>query len=123
MISAETRQQRRHRARQERKGPMKPQQGAYKRALAMFKERAEALKAAAIMAPIAAKLALMELAMKLDYSSRGHGRGTPSRRYGNKAGKYVPHIGAQECARRQVQMVRATRAAGLRERLLAKLAA
>lgn len=34
------------------------------------------------------------------YKSRGHGRGTPSRRYGNKPGKYTPHQGKQECARR-----------------------
>lgn len=35
-----------------------------------------------------------------EYKSRGHGRGTPSRRYGNKPGKYTPHQGKQECARR-----------------------
>ena len=35
-----------------------------------------------------------------EYRSRGKGRGTPSRRYGNPPGKYVPHQGKQECARR-----------------------
>lgn len=35
-----------------------------------------------------------------EYKSRGHGRGTPPRRYGNKPGKYTPHQGKQECARR-----------------------
>jgi hypothetical protein len=36
------------------------------------------------------------------YKSRGHGRGSPSRRYGNKPGKYMPHQGAQEIERRLV---------------------
>ena len=40
------------------------------------------------------------------YKSRGKGRGAPSRRYGNKSGKYMPHQGARECARRREQMRR-----------------
>ena len=39
--------------------------------------------------------------------SRGKGRGTPSRTYGNPAGKYMPHQGAKECARRKRQTERA----------------
>lgn len=39
-----------------------------------------------------------------EYRSRGKGRGTPSRRYGNPIGKYMPHQGERECARRRRQM-------------------
>ena len=39
------------------------------------------------------------------YVSRGKGRGSPPRRYGNKPGKYMPHQGKRECARRVRQMV------------------
>lgn len=99
--SVETRQQRRFRARQERKGPPKPHKGPFKRALEAFKQRAEALKAASALTPLLAKLALMELAGRLGaYKSRGHGRGTPSRRYGSRPGAYSPHQGAQERIRR-----------------------
>lgn len=35
------------------------------------------------------------------YRSRGKGRGTPSQRFGNKGGKYEPHQGPRECARRR----------------------
>lgn len=101
----ETRQQRRARSRMERKGPAKLQKNAYQRALVMFRERAEALKAAAVTGPTA-KLALMELAHKLgQYKSRGHGRGSPMRRYGqagNNGGKSRPHMSGQECMRRAV---------------------
>lgn len=38
--------------------------------------------------------------------SRGKGRGTPERRYGNVGGKYMPHQGAKECARRVAFMRR-----------------
>lgn len=41
------------------------------------------------------------------YRSRGKGRGTPSMRFGNKAGKYMPHQGARECARRRGELRRA----------------
>lgn len=99
--SVETRQQRRFRARQEKKGPPKPQRGAFKRALEAFRHRAEALKAASALTPLLAKLALMELAGRLgQYKSRGHGRGTPPRRFGNRPGAYRPHQGAQERIRR-----------------------
>lgn len=37
------------------------------------------------------------------YRSRGHGRGSPSRRYGNPDGKYMPHQGPRECERRRVR--------------------
>ncbi len=43
---------------------------------------------------------MTKLAAIGQYKSRGHGRGSPSRRYGNKPGKYMPHQGKQECARR-----------------------
>lgn len=36
---------------------------------------------------------------------RGKGRGTPSRRYGNKSG-HMPHQGKRECARRRRQIAR-----------------
>lgn len=98
--SPETRQQRRFRARQERKGPPKQHKGAFKRALEAFKQRAEALKAASVLTPLLAKLALMELADRLGaYKSRGHGRGSPNRRYGNTS-SHTAHQGAQERIRR-----------------------
>lgn len=101
MTTAETRQQRRHRARQEKKGEPKPHKGAYRRALEAFKERAEALKAAMSMGQIAPKLALMDLANRLGtYKSRGHGRGTPSRNYMRPRGHNKAHQGAQERMRR-----------------------
>lgn len=69
---------------------------AFARAKAMM-----ALVAAAMsMASIAARQqALSEIGQ---YKSRGKGRGTPSRRYGNKAGKYMPHQGRREMERRRV---------------------
>lgn len=105
MISPETRQQRRFKARQERKKlHAKPaQKNAFYRAMTMFKERAEALKAAALIGPIEAKLALLALADRLgQYKSRGKGRGTPMRRYGNRTGAYMPHQGERECLRRRI---------------------
>lgn len=106
MHTAETRQQRRHRQRQEKKqSSYRPQKNAFRRALVVFKERAEALKAAAIMGPIAAKLALMDLAMRLGaYKSRGKGRGTPARSYNLAAGRsrYMPHQSERECLRRRL---------------------
>ena len=103
--SAETRQQRRFKARQEKKGPMKPQKGAFKRAMVMFKERAEALKAAMMIGPIEAKLALMALADRLSqYKSRGHGRGGYEPAHNRAAGRsrYMPHQGEREMERRRV---------------------
>lgn len=103
--SVETHQQRRFKARQEKKGPMKPQKNAFHRAMKMFKERAEALKAAMMMGPITAKLALMELADRLgQYVSRGKGRGGISPSYNVAAGrsKYMPHQGEQERERRRL---------------------
>lgn len=38
------------------------------------------------------------------YISRGKGRGAPSRRFGNPPGKYVPHQGERETARRRRQI-------------------
>ena len=41
------------------------------------------------------------------YRSRGKGRGSANRSYGNKPGKYTPHQGTRECARRVRQRVAA----------------
>jgi hypothetical protein len=70
--------------------------GMFKHAIAMF---------AAISAALALPLEDRDTAMgKIDaYRSRGKGRGTASKRYGNKPGKYMPHQGARECARRVEQ--------------------
>lgn len=38
------------------------------------------------------------------YRSRGKGRGSISPRFGNESGKYRPHQGKRECARRVRQM-------------------
>ena len=35
------------------------------------------------------------------YKSRGHGKGLPGKRHGNTPGRYMPHQGAQEIARRR----------------------
>ena len=65
----------------------------------------------AIFAAIAAAMALANIGERKEalggipqYRPRGKGRGTPSKRFGNKAGKYTPHQGANECARRVRQM-------------------
>lgn len=104
--SVETRQQRRHSARQQRKGAPKPQKNAFYRAMAVAKNCADALRAAASLGQIAMKIAMMDLAIKLgQYKSRGHGRGTPmcnSRPYCNNGGKQRPHQSGQECLRRAV---------------------
>jgi len=39
-----------------------------------------------------------------NYRSRGKGRGTPSTFYGNRPGRYMPHQGEREKARRRRQM-------------------
>lgn len=101
--SPETRQQRRYRQRVEKKGPPRPQKNAFNRALDTFKQRAEALKAASLIGPLEAKLALMDLANKLgQYKSRGHGRGTPARNHLRIRSRYRPHQGAQETFRRRL---------------------
>lgn len=62
-------------------------------------------RARAMFALVAAAMGdMVKLAAIGQYKSRGHGRGTPSRRYGNKAGKYMPHQGKRECARRLGQL-------------------
>lgn len=101
--TAETRQQRRFKQRQDRKGARAPAKNAFYRVMAIVNQRAEALKAAMMIGPIAAKLALMDLALKLgEYKSRGHGRGTPTRNHLRSINSRRPHQGAQECARRAV---------------------
>jgi len=40
------------------------------------------------------------------YSSRGKGRGSPSKKFGNLGGKYIPHQGGKERARRIRQLQR-----------------
>ena len=66
--------------------------------------------AKAMFAAIAAAMALPLRGDQLaalgqigDYRSRGKGRGSPSRRYGNPPGKYAPHQGQQERLRRQMR--------------------
>lgn len=44
------------------------------------------------------------LALIPTYKSRGKGKGGLPRSYGNKAGKYMPHQGKRECARRMRQL-------------------
>ncbi len=61
----------------------------FSRALAMMALIQAAMGDAAKMAAIG------------QYKSRGHGRGSPNRRYGNKPGKYMPHQGDQERYRRK----------------------
>lgn len=40
-----------------------------------------------------------------DYKSRGKGRGTKPRRFGNNAGRYQPHQGAGEIQRRRIKIL------------------
>lgn len=102
--NVQTRQQRRYQKRKERKGIAKPQKNAFRRAYEAFKLRAEALKAASILTPLLAKLALMDLAMRLgDYKSRGHGKNAPSYALGrgSRGGSWPKaHQSGQECLRR-----------------------
>lgn len=63
-------------------------------------------RAKAMFAAIAAAMALPTASLQrsaLDkiepYRSRGKGRGTPSKRYGNRSGKYTPHQGKKEIAK------------------------
>lgn len=69
--------------------------------------------AKAVFAAIAAAMAIgNELDRKRafgeipQYRPRGKGRGTPSKKFGNPGGKYTPHQGSKECARRVRQMKR-----------------
>jgi len=69
-----------------------------------------------IFAAIAAAMSLAGIGERKDamgrigqYRARGKGRGTPSKRFGNPAGKYTPHQGAKECARRVLQTQRNSR--------------
>jgi hypothetical protein len=62
-----------------------------------------AVSAAASFGPLQRQSALAEALSKLGtYKSRGKGRGTPSRRYGNPPGRYSPHQGAREMERRRL---------------------
>jgi hypothetical protein len=77
-------------------GQMRNERNAFSRAKEIF----AAIKAArALPDPLASIDALDEIEK---YRSRGKGRGTPSRRYGNPPGKYRVHQGRQERIRRQV---------------------
>lgn len=67
----------------------------------------------AIFAAIAAAMALGSVGERNaalgkieQYKPRGKGRGTPSKRFGNPQGKYSPHQGKREMARRVRQMER-----------------
>jgi len=67
-------------------------------------------RSSAMLAAVAGALALASLGDRLDaiagigpYRSRGKGRGSPSRRYGNGSG-HTPHQGAREMARRVRQI-------------------
>ena len=59
---------------------------------------------ALIAAAEAGPTAQADLAAMAPYRSRGHGRGKAfdKHRHGNKAGKYRPHQGTQECLRREL---------------------
>lgn len=62
-------------------------------------------RAIAMMALVQAAMGNFDALAKIGpYKSRGHGRGSPLRRYGNKPGKYMPHQGKRECARRLRQL-------------------
>ena len=68
-------------------------------------------RAADMFAKIKAAQALPDHQQRADallavgtYKSRGKGRGTPSRVYGNPRGRYVPHQGLREMERRQRRM-------------------
>jgi hypothetical protein len=74
---------------------MKTNRNMFARALVMFAAVAAAMK----LEGTARLDALNEIG---PYKSRGKGRGTPSRRYGNRSGIYKPHQGARECERRRM---------------------
>ncbi len=62
-------------------------------------EMVEKIKAALGMSnEVEKRLAMAQIK---PYRSRGKGRGTPSKQFGNKGGRYLPHQGVRECARRR----------------------
>lgn len=76
-------------------------------------------RAKEMMAAIAAIMrlpAVVEREAKLHalggYRSRGKGRGTPSRRYGNPPGAYMPHQGPHERAKRARNVARGLQSRG-----------
>lgn len=69
----------------------------FKGAIASFMAINEAMAIQNLAARVAALTAIPA------YRSRGKGRGTPSKFYGNRPGKYMPHQGAREMARRRRQ--------------------
>lgn len=71
------------------------QQNEFKRAYAMFL----AIAAAQAIPLLADRMLALDAVGA--YKSRGKGRGTASKRYGNQAGKYTPHQGYAECERRR----------------------
>ena len=62
----------------------------------------KAMAGADFLGPVAVQMVMMQLAASLgQYRSRGKGRGTPARVYGNPPSKYMPHQGKRECERRR----------------------
>lgn len=74
---------------------MKQNRNMFARAIAMF----SAINAAMALPFEQRDAALGKVGL---YKSRGKGRGTPSRRYGNRPGRYMPHQGDRECFRRRI---------------------
>jgi hypothetical protein len=67
--------------------------------------RSLAIFAAIQMALSAPKWQMQSLMAAIpEYKSRGKGLGKPGKNFFKKAGKYMPHQGKQECARRVRQM-------------------
>lgn len=67
---------------------------AFQRAKAMFAAIAAIMKLASVAEQ------KEQLGRLNPYRSRGKGRGTPSRKFGNRSGRTYPHHSARECARR-----------------------
>lgn len=106
--SPDTRQQRRLRKRTEHKAEQrkplseKAKRLSFKAAKQHFAEIRKATEAQFHLGPVAVQMAMMVILSSLGaYRSRGKGRGTAARRYGNTSG-HTPHQGVRECLRRRI---------------------